>query len=152
MSDSNRRRADHRHEQSAGSGKPPPLERRPLYERIYAVVRLIPRGQVATYGQIAEIVGGCTARMVGYAMAAAPDDVPWQRVVNAQGKVSPRANHWGAELQRQRLIEEGIEFDAEHRMDLARVRWSGPSREWLLEHGYPLEAGDLPPDHPPGWF
>ncbi|MEJ5247524.1 MGMT family protein [Caldilinea sp.] len=144
----------HRGEPSAGSGGPPPLERRPLYERIYAVVRLIPRGQVATYGQIAEIVGGCTARMVGYAMAAAPEDVPWQRVVNAQGKVSPRADHWGAELQRQRLIEEGIEFDAEYRMDLARVRWPGPSREWLLEHGYPPpEARGLPPENfQPGLF
>jgi methylated-DNA-protein-cysteine methyltransferase-like protein len=111
------------------------------------VVRLIPPGQVATYGQIAEIVGGCTARMVGYAMAACPDDTPWQRVVNAQGKVSPRADHWGAEVQRQRLIEEGIEFDADYRMDLARVRWRGPEREWLIEHGYPLpEERGLPPD------
>ena len=57
--------------------------------------------------------------MVGYAMAACPDDAPWQRVVNAQGKVSPRADHWGTELQRQRLREEGIELDAEGRMDLA---------------------------------
>lgn len=128
-------------------GKPPPVEREPLYTRIYAVVRLIPPGQVATYGQVAEIVGGCTARMVGYAMAACPDDVPWQRVVNAQGKVSPRADHWGAEVQRQRLIEEGIEFDADYRMDLARVRWRGPEREWLIEHGYPLpEERGLPSD------
>ena len=63
----------------------------------YAVVRQIPAGKVASYGQIAEIVGDCTARVVGYAMAAAPDDVPWQRVVNAQGKVSPRADHWGSD-------------------------------------------------------
>jgi methylated-DNA-protein-cysteine methyltransferase-like protein len=124
-----------------------PAEREPLYARIYAVVRLIPPGQVATYGQIAEIVGGCTARMVGYAMAACPDDVPWQRVVNAQGKVSPRADHWGTEVQRLRLIEEGIEFDADYRMDLARLRWPGPDRAWLAEHGYLLpEARDLPPD------
>ncbi|MFN3979631.1 MAG: MGMT family protein [Caldilinea sp.] len=130
-----------------GWGKPPPTEREPLYTRIYAVVRLIPLGQVATYGQIAEIVGGCTARMVGYAMAACPDDVPWQRVVNVQGKVSPRADHWGAEVQRQRLLEEGIEFDADYRMDLARLRWGGPGREWLIEHGYPLpEERDLPSD------
>lgn len=130
-----------------GWGKPPPVEREPLYARIYAVVRLIPPGQVATYGQVAEIVGGCTARMVGYAMAACPDDVPWQRVVNAQGKVSPRADHWGAEVQRQRLIEEGVEFDADYRMDLARVRWRGPEREWLIEHGYPLpEERGLPSD------
>lgn len=128
-------------------GELPPAEREPLYARIYAVVRLIPRGQVATYGQIAEIVGGCTARMVGYAMAACPDDVPWQRVVNAQGKVSPRADHWGAEVQRLRLIEEGIVFDADYRMDLPRVRWPGPDRAWLAEHGYPPpEEHGLPPD------
>ena len=62
-----------------------------LYERIYAVVRLIPPGKAAAYGQIAAIVGDCTARMVGYAMASVPtgSDVPWQRVINAQGKVSP---------------------------------------------------------------
>ena len=132
---------------SGGWGKPPPIEREPLYARIYAVVRQIPPGQVATYGQVAEIVGGCTARMVGYAMAACPDDTPWQRVVNAQGTVSPRAEHWGAEVQRQRLIEEGIEFDADYRMDLARVRWHGPDREWLAANGYPLpEERGLPPD------
>lgn len=121
--------------------------REPLYARIYAIVRLIPAGQVATYGQIAEIVGGCTARMVGYAMAACPDDVPWQRVVNAQGKVSPRADHWGSEVQRLRLIEEGVEFDTDFRIDLERVRWSGPDRAWLAQHGYPLpEERRLPPD------
>lgn len=132
---------------SMGSRDAPPSEREPLYTRIYAVVRLIPAGKVATYGQVAEITGGCTARMVGYAMAACPDDVPWQRVVNAQGKVSPRADHWGAEVQRQRLREEGIELDADGRMDLTSVRWAGPDREWLLENNYPLpEDRGLPPD------
>lgn len=132
---------------AGAGGDIPPAEREPLYARIYAVVRLIPAGQVATYGQIAEIVGGCTARMVGYAMAACPDDTPWQRVVNAQGKVSPRADHWGAEVQRLRLMEEGIEFDADFRIDMARVRWPGPDRAWLVEHGYPPpEARSLPPD------
>jgi methylated-DNA-protein-cysteine methyltransferase-like protein len=90
-----------------------PLEHQPLYARIYLVVRQIPPGRVATYGQIAGIVGDCTARMVGYAMAAAPDDVPWQRVINAQGKVSPRHDHWGAEAQRRRLQEEGLHLDAQ---------------------------------------
>ncbi len=125
----------------------PPAEREPLYTRIYAVVRQIPPGRVATYGQIAEIVGQCTARMVGYAMAACPDDVPWQRVVNAQGKVSPRADHWGAEVQRLRLQEEGIEFDESYRLDLKAVRWAGPDREWLIENDFPLpEDRGVPPD------
>ncbi|MBK8046892.1 MAG: MGMT family protein [Anaerolineales bacterium] len=121
-----------------------PAEHERLYKRIYLVVRQIPRGQVATYGQIAEIVGNCTARMAGYAMAAAPDDVPWQRVINAQGKVSPRADDWGAEAQRVRLSDEGIELDEAGRIDLARYRWPGPDVAWLLENDF------LPPeDHPP---
>ncbi len=110
----------------------------PLYERIYLVVRQIPAGKVATYGQIAKIVGDCTPRMAGYAMAAAPDDVPWQRVINAQGKVSPRGSQLGAELQRQRLIDEGVSFDAEGRVNFAEVRWSGPDLEWLLAQGFTL--------------
>ena len=120
---------------------PPEHER--LYARIYTVVRQIPPGKVATYGQIAEIVGDCTARMVGYAMAACPDDVPWQRVINAQGKVSPRADSWGTEVQRLRLEEEGIVFGADQKVNLAVVRWSGPDIEWLLEIGYT-------PDEPKG--
>lgn len=121
---------------------PPEHER--LYTRIYAVVRQIPPGKVATYGQIAEIVGDCTARVVGYAMAASSDDVPWQRVINAQGKVSPRADHWGTEVQRLRLQEEGVVFDADHKVNLAEVRWQGPPLEWLLEHGFTPPAGDPP--------
>jgi methylated-DNA-protein-cysteine methyltransferase-like protein len=113
---------------------PPEHER--LYARVYAVVRQIPPGKVATYGQIAEIVGDCTARMVGYAMAACPDDVPWQRVINAQGKVSPRADSWGTEVQRLRLEEEGVRFDASHKVDFQQVRWQGPGLAWLLDNGY----------------
>jgi methylated-DNA-protein-cysteine methyltransferase-like protein len=107
-----------------------------LYEHIYLLVRQIPAGKVATYGQIAELAGNCTARMAGYAMAAAPDDVPWQRVINAQGKVSPRGDSWGTEVQRQRLADEGIAFDADGKVDLAKVRWVGPDLGWLLEHGF----------------
>ena len=122
-----------------------PDDFRPLYERIYAVVQQIPRGKVATYGQIAGIVGDCTARMVGYAMAATPagSNVPWQRVINAQGKVSPRAQTWETEEQRQRLREEGVEFDAQDKVDFAVVRWPGPDLEWLLENGFtpPEERG-----------
>jgi methylated-DNA-protein-cysteine methyltransferase-like protein len=123
---------------------PPEHER--LYSRIYAVVRQIPAGKVATYGQIAEIVGDCTARVVGYAMAASPDDVPWQRVINAQGKVSPRSDSWGTEVQRLRLQEEGIAFDADHKVNLPAVRWAGPSLEWRLEHGFtpPADAPASP--------
>lgn len=115
-----------------------PLEQQPLYARIYLVVSQIPAGRVATYGQIAAIVGDCTARMVGYAMAAAPDDLPWQRVINAQGKVSPRHDQWGAEAQRRRLQEEGLRFDANGTVDLASARWHGPDPAWLAANGFAL--------------
>jgi methylated-DNA-protein-cysteine methyltransferase-like protein len=116
-----------------------PLQQRRLYQRIYAVIAQIPPGQVATYGQVASITGNCTARMVGYALAAVSppiDDVPWQRVINAQGKISPRAHSADTALQRQLLEEEGIQFDAQHRVDLRRYRWNGPPLEWLLEQGF----------------
>ncbi|HMR67223.1 MAG TPA: MGMT family protein [Anaerolineae bacterium] len=100
----------------------------PLYERIYHLVRQIPPGQVATYGQIAELVGGCTARMVGYALSALAydTDVPWQRVINSQGKISPRSGGSGSALQRQILEAEGIKFDPQGRIDFARYLWVGP--------------------------
>ena len=103
----------------------PPLSDAPTYERIYAVVRRIPPGKVATYGQIAAIVGGCTARMVGYAMAALPFgvDVPWQRVINVQGKISLRGAGDGGLRQRQLLEAEGVIFDAAGRVDFSQVGW-----------------------------
>ena len=92
----------------------------PLYNRIYALVRQIPPGRVITYGGIARQVG-CTARTVGFAMAALPagHDVPWQRVINSQGQVSPRRNDDGALIQRQLLEAEGVPFDARGRVDLS---------------------------------
>jgi len=101
----------------------------PMYEQIYAVVRQIPPGRVATYGQIAAIVGGCSARMVGYALAALPfgRDVPWQRVINRQGKISLRGGGIGSALQRQLLEAEGVQFDQAGRVDFEQVGWAGPA-------------------------
>ena len=96
------------------------------WQRIWRAVERIPRGRVATYGQIAELAGlAGRARQVGYALAALPDGsrVPWQRVVNARGEVSARASFDGAPRQRLLLIEEGIVFDAAGRIDLERFRW-----------------------------
>ena len=95
------------------------------HERIYAVVRRIPKGEVATYGQIARIVGRCTARMVGYAMAAVPEGsrAPWQRVINAQGMVSARSHGDGDVRQRVLLEKEGVMFDANGRVDLRIFQW-----------------------------
>ena len=76
-----------------------------LYDLIYAIVRQVPPGKVATYGQIARIAGRCSAQMVGFALAslrsrADGDDVPWQRIINAQGKISPHGFGMGGHMQR----------------------------------------------------
>lgn len=99
----------------------------PVYERIYRAVRQIPPGKVATYGQIARIVDRCTARMVGYAMAAlrGRTDVPWQRVINSRGEISTRSRGDGALRQRKLLEKEGIRFDPKGRVRLRKVRWAG---------------------------
>jgi methylated-DNA-protein-cysteine methyltransferase-like protein len=110
----------------------------PTYERVYTVVGAIPKGTVATYGQIASIVGNCTARMVGYALASLPAEyeIPWHRVINAQGKVSPRAHSDSTALQRERLEDEGIQFNASGKVNLRQVRWDGPEMDWLLSNGF----------------
>ncbi len=108
------------------------------HARICAVVGQIPPGKVATYGQIAAIAGNCTARMVGYAMASLPEgcSVPWQRVINAQGRISPRGDLRSSEMQRLRLEEEGVFLGPAGAVEWRQVRWSGPPVEWLLENGY----------------
>ena len=127
----------------------------PLYTRIYAVVEQIPSGRVAAYGQIASIVGNCTARMVGYAMAAVPagSTVPWQRVINAQGKISPRGDGGGSELQRALLEDEGVRFSHAGAVDWKQVRWAGPPVDWLLAHGFApgLSYTEEPPARPTLW-
>ena len=96
------------------------------YARIYQVVRRIPRGRVATYGQVASLAElGGHARQVGYAMHAIPEDVfvPWQRVINAKGEVSPRAEPGMERLQQSMLEDEGLVFEANGRIDLGRYQW-----------------------------
>ena len=97
------------------------------YERIYAVVRRIPRGRVATYGQIASLARlPGQARLVGYALHALPSAtrVPWQRVINAQGRVSPRAGKPAGSLTQRLLLErEGVRFDAGGRVSLEKYGW-----------------------------
>ncbi len=104
--------------------------------RIYEIVCAVPAGKVSTYSDIAAIVGGgVDARTVGQALNQIPkagsDDVPWQRIVNAQGGISTSGL-----LQRTLLEEEGIVFDARGRIDLRRFRWQGPSPQWASEHGF----------------
>lgn len=109
-----------------------PPGRQEFNERVWALVRKVPRGKVATYGQIAMMLtppAGIDSaayqafgpRWVGGAMAACPDNVPWQRVINSQGRISERP---GASKQRQLLKNEGIEF-IKDRIDLKKYGWQG---------------------------
>ena len=101
------------------------------YRRIYAVVARIPRGRVATYGQVAALARlPRQARLVGYALSALPSDtdVPWHRVVNAAGKISIRGDGLGHdELQAQLLRREGVRF-VDGAIPLATFRWKPRSR------------------------
>ncbi len=97
-----------------------------VFRRIHRVVAGIPHGRVVTYGQIARHLGmHHGARTVGWAMSECPDDLPWHRVVNVQGKISRRAHPFAPSLQRALLEDEGVVFDEEGRIDLARFRWDG---------------------------
>lgn len=100
---------------------------------VWELVRQIPRGRVATYGQIAlmlppppgveiEAYRAFGPRWVGGAMANCPDDVPWQRVINSKGEISPRP---GAGRQRELLEEEEVVFNGKGRIDLKKFQWKG---------------------------
>ncbi len=102
------------------------------YERIYALVREIPQGRVTTYGQLGAMCGISDARIIGEAMNAS-HDVPWQRVINSRGEISIKGAT-GAH-QRELLEQEGIEFDANGRIDFGRYGWI-PDVQWLQERGY----------------
>ncbi|MDW7656212.1 MAG: methylated-DNA--[protein]-cysteine S-methyltransferase [Bacillota bacterium] len=93
---------------------------------VYAIVVRIPRGKVATYGQIAAMLGNpWAARRVGQAMRYAPDDpaLACHRVVNSSGRMAPGDIFGGAAVQRQRLLDEGVIFKVNGCIDLARSRW-----------------------------
>jgi methylated-DNA-protein-cysteine methyltransferase related protein len=96
------------------------------YQRIYAVVRRIPKGRVATYGQVAALAGiAGHARQVGYALHALPQGttVPWHRVVNASGGISARSMPGAELIQQQLLAREGIRLNARGRVALGQTRW-----------------------------
>ena len=102
-------------------------QEKPVYGRVGEVVAKIPHGRVATYGQIARSVPGCTARMVGYAMAGLPEGspLPWWRVINARGEISQRKSGDGEIIQRKLLEMEGVAFDGRGRVDFSVFGWDG---------------------------
>ena len=113
-----------------------PPNQQAYYDQVWNLVRQVPHGKVVTYGQVAQMLPppagiedqeyrAFSPRWVGSAMAACPNDVPWQRVINSQGKISERP---GAERQRQLLEEEGILF-AKDKVDLKVYQWRGPGHE-----------------------
>lgn len=98
------------------------------FERIYAVVRRIPRGTVASYGQVAALAGNPRwARVVGYALHANPDPdtIPCYRVVAKDGSTSAAFAFGGADQQRALLEADGIRFTADGRVDMEKYRWEG---------------------------
>lgn len=109
---------------------------RSAFLRVYEIARQIPYGRVATYGQIAQVLGPpMTARDVGDAMAALRDGqpdppVPWQRVINAQGRVST------GQRQQALLEQEGVVFTVKGVTDLGRFGWQGPDPDWAEARGF----------------
>ena len=114
----------------------PPPNQQAYYEQVWYLVRQVPPGRVATYGQIAHMIPppasvnpeaykAFGSRWVGSAMAACPPDVPWQRVINSQGKISQRP---GAEKQRQLLEAEGILF-VKNKINLKMYQWQGEDED-----------------------
>jgi len=101
------------------------------YKRIYATVKRVPKGRVATYGQIAAVAGlDGHARQVGYALHALPEDsgVPWHRVISTRGEVSARGEPGWEHIQRALLEGEGVRFDASGRVSLTRFQWQPRTR------------------------
>lgn len=116
-----------------------PPKREEFNQKVWALVRQIPAGKVSTYGHIASLMPpppgmdpksylAFGARWVGGAMAACPQGVPWQRVINSQGKVSLRPLG-GGEHQRELLEAEGVIFDEHDRVDLKVYAWAGPAED-----------------------
>jgi len=113
-----------------------PPDPRAFNASVWEIVRMIPPGKVATYGQIGSLVpvpqglnskdyATFAPRWVGSAMANCPEGIPWQRVINSQGKISLKPDR-GGRLQKELLLAEGIIFNEREAVDLSIFGWSGP--------------------------
>jgi len=114
-----------------------------FHRLVYRLVRKVPRGKVVTYGQVAAILGHPrAARAVGQALRMLPPSllkvVPWQRVINASGRISSRGDVYRPDLQREMLEAEGVPFSRSGGVDLKKSRWIGPTREWKTRLGKEL--------------
>lgn len=115
-----------------------------FFETVWKIVKQIPAGKVSSYGQIASMIPPydgtdpdahqrLSPRWVGTAMRKVEDEtVPWQRVINSQGKIS--LPDTAGEKQRHLLEDEGIQFSKSAKVDLTEFGWEGPDDEWLDEH------------------
>lgn len=112
--------------EDAGVGDPPAGT---LDERVYAVVRRIPRGRVSTYGAVARAMDLRDARRVGWALSRLGEvsDVPWHRVVNGRGGISARGDGTSVRIQRAALEAEGVRFEEDGTIDLERWGWAVPA-------------------------
>ncbi len=110
-----------------------------LHRLFYAIIQKIPRGRVATYGQIARLAGlPRHSRQVGYALAACSgNEIPWHRVINAQGEISLRALPHYADRQYLRLRKEGVKFNKEGHISLSKFQWH-PQNDILGKRGMKL--------------
>lgn len=102
------------------------------YEPIYALIREVPKGEVASYGMIASLIPGVGPRQVARAMRTAPGDIKWYRIITSSGAM---ADHSGAEEQRRRLKQEGVAFKKNGAVDWSKHRWRGPSQKWIAKSG-----------------
>lgn len=99
-----------------------------FYKKVYNLVSNVPLGKVASYGQIAVLLGHPrSARAVGYALSSlkkdTEDKIPWQRIINSKGRISFKGDTFRAELQKKLLIEEGIEFSENDSIDMKKFGW-----------------------------
>lgn len=137
---------------TAGRIRAPRKSGSPLFHRlVYRLVRKVPRGKVVTYGQVAAILDQPrAARAVGQALRMLPPGlvnvVPWQRVINASGRISVRGDLHRPDRQRELLEAEGVRFSRSGVVDLKRARWSGPPRPWVtsLRQEMQLHTGHVP--------
>lgn len=152
---------------SYNPGMKEPNDRVTFRTQVYLIVQQVPAGRVSTYGQIAAMIpppagveppeyARIRARWVGRAMRHSPDGIPWQRVINSQGRISLPAGSRPAAIQRLRLETEGVTFGRNGIVDLDKFGWGGPDPLWAEEHGLfsarplsnkkPIQLPLLPPD------